>query len=251
MSIFTEAVIASTLAGMATVAGALPVFFIDRISDSTRGLLTGFGAGVMLAASCFSLIIPAFEITGENLSSAVKISAAVFSGAMVLLLADRFFPHEHFEKGREGSALNIRQTWLFIFAITIHNFPEGLAVGASYAGIAVTDNPEALAWGIGLQDLPEGLVVAVSLAIARYPVSKILLITFISGLAEPLGGIVGAGVISLSAVLLPWGLGFAAGAMIWVISHEIIPESHRYSPLAASWGILSGFLIMMILDVGL
>ena len=185
----------------------------------------------MLAASAFSLVAPgiaAAESQGAGpWGAGLTVGAAILLGAAALLLMDRLLPHEHFIKGREGiEAHRLRRAWLFVFAITLHNLPEGLAIGVGYAG----NDPlrgTALATGIAIQDIPEGLVVAVALIAAGYKRAFAVALGMLSGLVEPVGAVLGAVVVGWSTALLPWGLGFAAGAMLFVISHEIIPESHR------------------------
>jgi ZIP family zinc transporter len=141
--------------------------------------------------------------------------------------------------------------WLFVFAIALHNLPEGLAIGAGYAGNEGV-RANALAIGIAIQDVPEGFVVAAALLAAGYGRAFSVALGVASGLVEPLGAVVGAAVIGHSALLLPWGLGFAAGAMLFVISHEIIPESHRKGHESfATAGLMLGFVLMMILDTAL
>jgi len=178
--------------------------------------------------------------------------AAILLGALVLLLMERLLPHEHFIKGVEGqTSRTLRRTWLFVFAIALHNLPEGLAIGVGYAS-GDTMRAGALATGIAIQDVPEGLVVAVALLAAGYKRWLAVGLGMASGLVEPIGAVIGAAVVSYSASLLPWGLGFAAGAMLFVISHEIIPESHRKGHEAwATGGLMLGFVIMMVLDTAL
>ncbi|MEN6125005.1 ZIP family metal transporter [Bordetella pertussis] len=170
----------------------------------------------------------------------------------VLLASDRLLPHEHFIKGKEGRASRtLRRTWLFVFAIMLHNVPEGLAIGVGYAG-SDSLRGAALATGIAIQDVPEGLVVALALLAAGYSRAFSVALGMLSGLVEPLGAIVGAAVVGWSAAMLPWGLGFAAGAMLFVISHEIIPESHRKGhEVPATAGLMLGFVLMMLLDTAL
>jgi ZIP family zinc transporter len=161
-------------------------------------------------------------------------------------------PHEHFRTGREGpEAASLRRVWLFIIAITIHNFPEGLAVGVGF-GSGGMQGGLPLAIGIGLQNAPEGLAVAVSLLGEGYPKLRAWGIATLTGMVEPIGGLLGAGIITLSEPLLPWGLAFAAGAMLYVISHEIIPETHRSGHQnKATLGLSIGLVIMLFLDVWL
>jgi ZIP family zinc transporter len=254
-----SALVGGSVAALATALGTLPVLFSQRLPDRLQDTLFGFGAGVMLAASAFSLIIPGLQAArqvgvfgGGNWAAGGVIGSAILLGGAVLMLMDRVLPHEHFIKGREGqSAKQLRRTWLFVFAIALHNVPEGLAIGVGYAannGLRA----DALATGIAIQDVPEGLVVAVALLAAGYSRVFAVLIGMASGLVEPLGAVLGAAVVGHSAMLLPWGLGFAAGAMLFVISHEIIPESHRKGHEAfATSGLMIGFVLMMLLDTAL
>jgi len=244
--------IASLAAGIATGVGALPVLFFRNVSRQLQDIMMGFGAGVMLAATSFSLIVPAITTAGGGVSAAFIVAGGMILGGLFLFLSDRYSPHEHFIKGPEGAdPRNLKRIWLFIIAITLHNFPEGLAVGVGFGGGDIS-NGTTLAVGIGLQNMPEGLVVALALITERYTPFKALMIAFATGLVEPAGGLIGAGIVSISAPLLPWGLGFAAGAMLFVISDEIIPESHRKGfEKQATFGVMAGFMVMMILDVTL
>ncbi|MDX3905072.1 MAG: ZIP family metal transporter [Pigmentiphaga sp.] len=254
-----EALIGGSMAAGATALGTLPVLFAQRLSDRMQDTLFGFGAGVMLAASGFSLVVPGLEAAkaqgaGPWAAGAV-VGAAILLGAALLLAMERYLPHEHFIKGVEGSpkysAMRVRRTWLFVFAIALHNLPEGLAIGVAYAGTD-TLRASALATGISIQDIPEGLVVAVALVSIGYGRLTAVVLGIASGLVEPVAAVIGAAVIGFSAVLLPWGLGFAAGAMLFVVSHEIIPESHRKGhEVFATCGLMVGFVLMMLLDTAL
>ncbi|MDO9438455.1 ZIP family metal transporter [Hydrogenophaga sp.] len=254
-----NALIGGSVAALATALGTLPVLFSQRLSERLQDTLFGFGAGVMLAACAFSLIIPALDAAqahaafgGGAWAAGGVVGAAILLGALALLLMDRLLPHEHFIKGREGqSAQKLRRTWLFVFAITLHNLPEGLAIGVGFAG---NDGmrANALAMGIAIQDVPEGLVVAAALLAAGYRRGLAVGIGMASGLVEPAGAVLGAAVVGFFGGLLPWGLGFAAGAMLFVISHEIIPESHRKGHESlATMGLILGFVLMMLLDTAL
>lgn len=244
-------------AALATALGSTPVLLTQRLSDRTQDTLFGFGAGVMLAASAFSLILPGLEAARSMGASAwaagALLGAAILLGALALLLMERWLPHEHFIKGAEGAPAGrtLRRAWLFVFAIGLHNLPEGLAIGVAYAsGDAL--RATALATGIAIQDIPEGLVVAMALRAAGYRRTLAAGLGAASGLVEPVGAVLGAAIVSASATLLPWGLGFAAGAMLFVISHEIIPESHRKGHEAwATGGLMLGFVGMMVLDTAL
>ncbi len=245
---------ASLLAGLATPVGALPILLTPQIDERLQGIFLGFGGGVMLAATSFSLIVPGTEIAIEQGSprweAALILLAGIVIGALFLEFAHRWFPHEHFFKGNEGrTPAQLTRIWLFVTAITIHNFPEGLAVGVGVGSQPIHEGL-VLATGIGLQNMPEGLVVAVSLLSQGYSVIYALGISLLTGLVEPIGGLIGASVVSLAQDILPWGMGFAAGAMLFVISDEIIPESHRQGfEREGTFGIIVGFVVMMVLDI--
>ncbi|MFO7857027.1 MAG: ZIP family metal transporter [Paracoccaceae bacterium] len=246
----------SLAAGLLTAVGATPVLFGRIPSRAMRDLSLGFAAGVMLAASFFSLIIPALDAAapghdGEAAAAAI-VCVAILLGMGAVALMNEKLPHEHFGTGREGpDGAALRRVWLFVIAITIHNFPEGLAVGVGF-GVDGISAGLPLALGIGLQNLPEGLAVAVSLLGEGYGRVRAWGLATLTGLVEPVGGLLGAGVVSLSQPLLPWGLAFAAGAMLYVISHEIIPETHRRGhQKKATLGLSIGLVIMLFLDVSL
>lgn len=234
---------ASFLAGLATGAGAVPILFFRRISDRLLDVMMGFAAGVMLAASSFSLIVPAIDLGGVWVTV-----VGLALGALTLHLIDRFTPHVHFISGAEGPSSRLARLWLFIIAVTIHNFPEGMAVGVSFGGGDVARGI-VIATAIGLQNMPEGLAVAFPLVRERYSRVKSLWIATLTGLVEPVGGLLGSALVSLSRPVLPWGLAFAAGAMIFVVSDEMIPESHRKGfEREATFGLVVGFIVMMLLD---
>lgn len=235
--------LASLAAGLATGVGALPVLFTREVSERVFDVMLGFAAGVMLAATAFGLLIPAIELGGIWI-----VVLGTIMGGLFLHLTDRFIPHFHFISGPEGPSSKLSHTWLLILAITIHNFPEGLAVGVSFAGGDIGAGA-ALAIGIGLQNIPEGLAVALPLVREKYSRGKALLYATLTGLAEPIGGLLGVSLFSLARPLLPIGLSFAAGAMLFVVCDELIPESHRKGhERAATFGLIAGFIIMMVLD---
>jgi ZIP family zinc transporter len=254
------AVIASLFAGLAAGIGALPVLIVDRASRLLQDVLLGAAAGIMLGATCFSLLIPALTIAGERfgtpLTGGIGVGAGMMGGALALWAIHRLIPHEHIFKGVEGvHALSIRRIWLFILAITLHNIPEGLAVGVGVGGIAASGDPStavALTIGIFLQNLPEGFVVALALLPLGYSRLLAILVALATGVVETIGGFIGAGAVVLSQAVLPWALAGAAGAMLFVISHEVIPETHSQGyETPATFGVVAGFVLMMVLDVGL
>jgi zinc transporter, ZIP family len=256
IDVFTLGLTASFLAGLGTVVGGLWVLFMPTPSARMQDAMLSGAAGVMLAATFFSLLQPGIEFAEllvESKPLAVSIViAGLLMGALALFFTHRYVPHEHFVIGREGpDSTTLKRIWLFVIAITLHNFPEGMAVGVGFAG---ADRPTAvsLAIGIGLQNMPEGLAVAVSLTSIGYAKSQAFWIAGLTGLAEPIGGGFGSAAVWLAAPLMPLTLGFAAGAMLFIISDEIIPETHRggYED-TATFSLLGGFAVMMFLDAAL
>lgn len=225
-NVLLNALLMSLLAGtLATSVGALPVVFLPRPSERQRKLLTGFAGGVMLSASMFSLAGPALAMraqvwgTGWWTLGAVAVSFA--SGALLVDVLNKVVPHEHFVKGPEGAdPRGLRRMWLFVLAITLHNFPEGMAVGVG----AALGGPGGLtvAIGIGLQNVPEGLVVAAALLDKGFPRRTALLVAVASGAVEPVGAL------------------------------EVLPESHEGGHArAATWTAMAGFVLNMVLDAAL
>jgi len=249
-------ILASLFAGLATGVGAIPVLFTAKVSARLQGSLLGFAAGVMLAATSFSLLIPSIERASSGESSGVYAAGVAVGGTLIgsgfIWIADRHLPYDRFINAPEDSNYNrLKGIWLFILAIAVHNFPEGLAVGVGFGGGNI-GNGLALAIGIGLQNLPEGLAVALALVTQKYSRWTAFLIALATGLVEPIGGLLGAGIITLGELLLPWGLAFAAGAMLFVIGDEVIPEAQRLERgRIATAAIVIGFVIMMFLDVAL
>ena len=239
--------LASLFAGLATGIGALPVFWKKEISDKTLDLMLGFAAGVMLAASAFSLLVPALEL--DEGGGVWIVSLGVLAGAGFIDLIDRWAPHEHFVSGPEGIVTKkLAAIWLFVIAITIHNFPEGLAVGVSFGSGEVTTGL-VVAIAIGLQNIPEGTAVAMPLLREGYTRRKAFMVAAFTGLVEPIGGIIGVTAVSYAGFFLGFGMAFAAGAMIFVVSDEILPETHgKEHARQITFGVIIGFVVMMFLD---
>ncbi len=224
--------------------------------------MLGFAAGVMIAASFWSLLAPAIEMSeGGPLPAWVPAVSGFLLGAFFLRFVDRILPHLHpmMPKGEpEGPKTSWRRTTLLVLAVTLHNIPEGLAVGVAFgaiaAGIPSADlaGAVALALGIGIQNFPEGM--AISMPLRREGVSSTRSFMYgqFSGLVEPIAGVLGAALVIIARPILPYALAFAAGAMIFVVVEELIPESqiggHTH---AATWGAILGFAVMMTLDVAL
>ncbi len=238
---------------VSTALGAIPALGSRTLSDRSKGALIGTSAGIMLAAAAFTLIDPAFDrwIThGHGPQVAALLTGmAILLGAFLLEFLNRVIPHEHFETGVERGvrAKSIRRVWLFVLAITLHNFPEGLAVGSG-----VGSNTASIAWpiliGIGLQNIPEGFVVAFSLIAVGYRTRDALGVSLATGLVEALSALIGFAAVTYVEGFLPWALAMAGGAMICVVSSEMIPESHAKSQSAyTSAGLMIGFTIMYMI----
>jgi ZIP family zinc transporter len=206
--------------------------------------LLGFAAGIMLAATVFGLITPAIDEGGTG-----KALLGLLAGVALLGLADNLVPHLHFLDGSNGpGAARLRRVWLFILALTIHNLPEGLAVGVGFgpgdiaAGIV-------LAVGIGIQDMPEGLAVSLSLVREGYGSRRAIAYATLTGLAEPVTALIGISLVVIIGPLIPFGLAFAGGAMLYILIDEMIPESHhRGNHLWATSGTVAGFVLMTALE---
>lgn len=248
----TLGLLGSLVAGIATGIGALPLLLVRRPGDATHGILMGFSAGVMLGATSFSLVMPgldaAGQVVGQGLPAALMIGTGILIGAGGLVLVHHLVPHEHEEAGREGRrGFALSRAWLLVLAIGLHNIPEGLAVGVGFTGDLSTGLQ--LTVGIALQNMPEGLIVAAALIGDGYSRSWSVFAALVSGLVEPLSALVAAAFLTIVEALLPWGFAFAAGAMLFVISHEMIPEAYRRGLQSyATGGLMVGFVAMLILS---
>ena len=240
----------------ATALGALPTLVLRGIPQRLEDSLLGLAAGMMLAASAFSLLLPGLAAGADLLQSkslgAVVVVLGMGLGVLLMLGLDEFTPHEHDKTGPCGPGHErCGRIWLFVFAIALHNLPEGMAIGVSFArGDLTVGLP--LTSAIALQDIPEGLAVALALRGAGFSLATAILTSAASGLLEPIGALLGVGLSSGLAVAYPIGLGLAAGAMIFVVSHEVIPETHRNGhQTPATLGLMVGFALMMVLDTTL
>lgn len=240
----------------ATALGAAPGAVIGGLDQRLEDSMLGFAAGMMLAASSFSLILPGLE-AGEVLTHSGALAGAIVvagmaMGVLLMLGLDQFTPHEHVHGGPCGAGCErVGRLWLFVFAIALHNLPEGMAIGVSFAqgdlGVGVP-----LTAAIAIQDIPEGLAVAMALRAIGMRPWRAALIAGATGLVEPAGALLGLGLSSGLALAYPIGLGLAAGAMIFVVSHEVIPETHRNGhQTPATLGLMAGFALMMVLDTSL
>ncbi len=256
----TQIVIGLMLPFIGTSLGAAMVFFLkDSISNTLQRILTGFAAGVMVAASFWSLLQPALE-GSEHLGELAFVPAAVgfLIGVGFLLFLDEVTPHMHLDNETEGSVSNLKRTTKLILAVTLHNIPEGMAVGVVYANyingnelISIT-GALALAIGIAIQNFPEGAIVSMPLRAEGMPKMTTFLYGIMSGAVEPIAAVITILASSFIISWLPYMLAFAAGAMIYVVVEELIPEMSEGEH--SNWGTISfslGFVLMMILDVAL
>lgn len=240
----------------ATTLGACLAFVLGNISGRRQDSLLGFAAGMMLAASAFSLILPGVEageaIFDNRLAAAAVVVTGLGLGVLLMLGLDHFIPHEHEITGAQGPVFErMSRVWLFVLAITLHNIPEGMAIGVGFAGGDLSVGLP-LATAISIQDIPEGLAVAVALRSIGLAPGKAVLVAALSGFMEPLGALIGIGMSSAFAIAYPVSMGLAAGAMIFVVSHEVIPETHRNGhQTSATIGLMLGFAVMMFLDTAL
>ncbi|MBN2308034.1 MAG: ZIP family metal transporter [Candidatus Hydrogenedentes bacterium] len=257
-----QALLATLFTWLLTALGATPVFLTREINPKIMDGALGMAAGVMIAASFWSLLAPAIALSEEMGSS--KWAPAVIgflAGGGCLMLIDKILPHLHPNlamKDAEGIHTSWQRSTLLILAITLHNFPEGLAVGVAFgaaaAGIpgATVAAAMALALGIGLQNFPEGTAVAMPLRREGLSRMRCFMYGQLSGVVEPVAGVLGAAVVILMRPVLPYALAFAAGAMIFVVAEELIPEAQRRGDTdIPTIGVLAGFALMMALDVAL
>ena len=241
---------------LATAAGALLIYFTQSTSVRSQDTLLGFAAGMMLAASAFSLILPGIEAAQEILDqrflAAAIVALGLGLGTVMMLGLDYFTPH-----GQASEALcdieyqRVSGIWLFVFAIALHNLPEGMAIGISFThGDLKIGLPLTIA--IAIQDIPEGFAVALALRSIGLSTTKSFLIGAVTGLLEPFGAMLGFAMSSSLVLAYPLSMGLAAGAMIFVVCHEVIPETHRNGhQAAATSGLMLGFAVMMFLDTAL
>jgi len=255
-----QALVATIFTWFMTALGAGMVFFTKEVNRKLLDTMLGFSGGVMIAASYWSLLAPAIEISESmNVPSWLPPAVGFLLGGVFLWGIDRLLPHLHLGfplEEAEGIKTNLKRTTLLVLAITIHNIPEGLAIGVAFGALAL--NMEfttlvgaiSLAVGIGIQNFPEGLAVSMPLRREGLSVFKSFWYGQLSGVVEPIASVLGALTVTASHAILPYALGFAAGAMIYVTVEELIPESQRGGNTdLATLGLMLGFTTMMILDV--
>jgi ZIP family zinc transporter len=254
------ALYATLFTWLVTAAGASLVFFFKSMNRGLLDGMLGFTGGVMVAASFWSLLAPAIEMSGgDGFQKVIPSIFGFMGGALFVYLLDKTLPHLHIDfKESEGPKSQWQRTTLLVLAITLHNIPEGLAVGVLFGGVAA-GVPEAtiagavtLAIGIGLQNFPEGIAVSMPLRRMGMSRKKSFIYGQASAIVEPIAGVLGATAVTFFTPILPYALAFAAGAMIFVVVEEVIPETQldKYTDIA-TLGFIIGFTVMMALDVGL
>ena len=236
--------------GGATVIGSLIGFIFKNISHKFSDIILSFAAGVMLAAAVLGLIVPSLEYGGKY--GILITVAGIFVGAVCLNLIDKLVPHLHKFVGGEPEAHhneNLSKVLLFVLAIAIHNLPEGIAAGVGF-GSGDTTQALIIAGGIALQNIPEGMVIIAPMLAAGISPRKTFILAMITGLVEVVGTLIGYFAVSISTAILPFALAFAGGTMLYVISDEMIPETHAHgSERGATYALLIGFCVMLVTDV--
>lgn len=263
LSPIIQALLATCFTWLVTALGAGMVFFTDSDNGKTMDCFLGFAAGVMIAASFWSLLAPGIEMAGQMGMTPWLVAAIGFmSGGIFMRVVDKFLPHLHPGlkiNQSEGIKTSWQRSTLLVLAITLHNIPEGLAVGVAFGAVganlssATMGGAIALALGIGLQNFPEGAAVSIPLRRDGLGVGKSFFLGQLSGVVEPIAGVIGAAFVLYMQELLPYALCFAAGAMIFVVVEELIPESQRdYKNIdLVTMTTMIGFTVMMVLDVAL
>ena len=237
--------------GGATVIGAVIGFLFRQISHRFHDVVLSFAAGVMLAAAVLGLVVPSLEFGGQY--GIVITVIGIFGGALCLNLIDKLVPHLHRMIGADGEAhpeasKNINKVLLFVIAIAIHNFPEGIAAGVSF-GTGEVAQAITVAGGIALQNIPEGMVIIAPMLAAGVSRRRTMVIAFLTGAVEVVGTLIGYFAVAVSSAILPFALAFAAGTMLYVISDEMIPETHAHGHArAATYALLVGFCLMLGFD---
>ena len=236
--------------GGATVFGALIGFIFKKLSHRFSDIVLAFAAGVMLSAAVLGLIIPSLECGGKY--GILITVAGIFTGAVCLNIIDKLVPHLHKFVGDETEShnnANLSRVLLFVLAIAIHNLPEGIAAGVGF-GSGDTTQALIIAGGIALQNIPEGMVIIAPMLAAGISPRKTFILAMITGLVEVVGTLIGYFAVSISTVILPFALAFAGGTMLYVISDEMIPETHSHgSERGATYALLVGFCVMLVTDV--
>ncbi len=259
----TQALIGTLFTWFMTALGAAMVFFFKEINQKVLNAMLGFAAGVMIAASYWSLLAPAIDMASEQGRVAwIPAAGGFLAGGIFLWVVDKIMPHLHLNEDiehAEGIKTNFGKSALLVFAITLHNIPEGMAVGVAFGAVAnqlgstaTVMGAIALAIGIGIQNFPEGAAVSIPLRREGNSRMRSFMYGQASGIVEPMAAVVGAYAVTVATNILPFALSFAAGAMIYVVVEELIPEAQSgHDTHFSTLGVMVGFVVMMILDVAL
>ncbi|MBR2370528.1 MAG: ZIP family metal transporter [Clostridia bacterium] len=238
--------------GGATIIGSLLGFAFKNISHKFADIITSFAAGVMLAAAVLGLVLPSVEYGGGNAVALLITIAGIFVGALCLNLIDKLVPHLHKLMGADTEAhagRGVDKVLLFVLAIAIHNLPEGIAAGVGF-GSGDTTQALIIAGGIALQNIPEGMVIIAPMLASGIKPSKTFIAAMATGLVEVVGTLIGYFAVNVASFILPFALAFAGGTMLYVISDEMIPETHAHgNERGATYALLIGFCIMLVTDV--
>ncbi|GHP13554.1 ZIP family metal transporter [Lentilactobacillus fungorum] len=265
-SAWQQALVATLFTWGVTALGAALVFAFKTIRNNALSLMYGFAAGVMIAASFWSLLDPAINLAqSQDRLPWLVVAIGFTAGGFFLYLADKLIPALYLKHSRHEAASqsSLKRVILLVFSITLHNIPEGLAVGVAFGAISATQNGSqtaaivaaiTVALGIGLQNFPEGAAVSIPLRQSGMSRTRAFMYGQSSGIVEPIAGVLGALLVASVNTILPYALAFAAGAMIYVAGKELIPEAHARTKAESHWaifGIMAGFTLMMVLDVAL
>ena len=257
---YMDLVIGLAIPFLGTTLGAAMVFLMrNKMNSKVEKLLLGFASGVMIAASVWSLLIPSIDMAeGQGKVAWIPAAIGFILGIVFLLVLDSVIPHLHLNNGKpEGIKAKLKKTTMMVFAVTLHNIPEGMAVGVTFAGALIGNTgitmagAFALAIGIAIQNFPEGAAVSLPLRSEGYSRFKSFMIGQASALVEPVAAVIGAVLVLYIRSMLPFLLAFAAGAMIIVVARELLPESVKDYKNLATIGLICGFVLMMVLDVAL
>jgi len=250
--VFLHGFFAALIAGLITGLGGLCIFFKKRYFKAEINMLLNVAAGVMLAASFFSLLVPSMNqiVRYDDIYyTAFKYVIAVFGGVLLVWILNLAIPHEHNSMGHHGPCFDIKKAWLFIIAITLHQLPEGLAVGVAYGAENII-NPLSLVVGIAAHNIPEGLTIAISLVAAGNSRIRAALTAFVIGLVQPLGAIIGLFLMGVSFNIVPYGMALAGGTLLFVVINEILPETYgNKNTNSSAAAVFIGFIIMTYLTM--
>ena len=251
--LFLLALVLSIFNWLMTFLGSSLVYFVKSKSQKLVSIALGLAAGIMIAATFFSLLLPAIQQVEDHLLLLFLIPLVFFSGGLFLRLCDKFLPHEHIiSHQKEGPTNTLSKNKLLLLAMTLHNIPEGLAVGIAIASVKTNLVPALiLSIGIGIQNFPEGAAVSLPIKAETKSSLKAFLYGTLSGAVEPIAAILGILLASTLSVVMPFALSFAAGSMIYVVIDELIPSSSSEESHFGTFGAMIGFAIMMLLDVSL